>query len=374
MEFNDKQIQAINKLDGRVRIVAGAGSGKTRVLTERYVKLLEKVYPSQILCVTFTNKAANEMKQRIESKVGELKNSYIYSNDYNHTGKCKILKECIDKYKDENRISINAGIPESTPSYGVNMVCGSGMQAIFNACNEIKLGKNLVLAGGFEFMSNVPYATDTYIRYGKKFGDFKMVDLMTKDGLIDSFSGVHMGVTAENIAKRLNITRKEQDKYSYDSQNKTLKAIEDGKFINEQKDLNLLFRGSKNQRLIDMPKTLKEKTILTVWNKADLMKDKPAGLCVSAKTGCGIPELWSEIRAILERDFGKANEGTITRERYRVALGECLRHLEHALQVSELELKAEDLRLAARALARITGSVDAEDLLDVIFKDFCIGK
>lgn len=94
MEFNDKQIQAINKLDGRVRIVAGAGSGKTRVLTERYVKLLEKVYPSQILCVTFTNKAANEMKQRIESKVGELKNSYICTF---HSYCLRVLRESISK-------------------------------------------------------------------------------------------------------------------------------------------------------------------------------------------------------------------------------------------------------------------------------------
>jgi tRNA modification GTPase len=64
----------------------------------------------------------------------------------------------------------------------------------------------------------------------------------------------------------------------------------------------------------------------------------------------------------------------ISRERYRVALYECLKHLKHALTTLELELKAEDLRLAARSLGRITGRIDPEDLLDVIFRDFCIGK
>ena len=112
-------------------------------------------------------------------------------------------------------IAINSGVPLESPAYSLNEVCGSGMQAIINGVNEIKCGKNLVLCGGFEFMSNIPFCTDTYMRLGKKFGDFKMVDLMTHDGLIDSFSGVHMGITAENIVKKLDITREQQDDYSY---------------------------------------------------------------------------------------------------------------------------------------------------------------
>lgn len=119
---------------------------------------------------------------------------------------------------------------------------------------------------------------------------------------------------------------------------------------------------------------MRGKTVLTVWNKADLMTVKSDVLTISALTGQGIETLWCEIKAILERDFGTHSNGVITRERYRVALEECLRHLTHALTVEELELKAEDLRLAARALGRITGRIDPEDLLDVIFRDFCIGK
>lgn len=131
------------------------------------------------------------------------------------------------------KIAINSGVPIEKPAYSLNMVCGSGMQAISNSCNEIKLGKKLVLTGGYEFMSNIPYATDTYLRLGIKYGDFKMVDLMTKDGLHDSFSGVHMGVTAENIAKELNITREAQDRFAFLTQKRALEAVNNKAFSNE---------------------------------------------------------------------------------------------------------------------------------------------
>lgn len=131
------------------------------------------------------------------------------------------------------KIAILSGVPERIPAYSVNMVCGSGMQAIRNGINEIKCGSNLVLCGGFEFMSNIPYATNSYIRLGKKFGDFTMTDLMTHDGLIDSFSGVHMGITAENIAQKYNITREKQDEYSFLAQQRAIEAVDSGKFQEE---------------------------------------------------------------------------------------------------------------------------------------------
>ena len=137
------------------------------------------------------------------------------------------------------KISINSGISESVPAYMTNMVCGSGLQAIRSGMMEIKQGRDLILCGGVEFMSNIPFATDSYIRLGKKFGDFNMVDLMTHDGLIDSFSGVHMGITAENIAKRYDVTRKQQDEYSYLAQQRAINAVDSGKFKNEIVPLNL---------------------------------------------------------------------------------------------------------------------------------------
>lgn len=131
------------------------------------------------------------------------------------------------------KIALSSGVPQSTPAYSLNMVCGSGMQALRSAMNEIQCGTNLVLCGGLEFMSNIPYATSSYIRLGKKFGDFNMIDLMTHDGLLDSFTGVHMGITAENIAKKYGITRQKQDEYSDLTRKRAISAIDSGKFKDE---------------------------------------------------------------------------------------------------------------------------------------------
>lgn len=130
-------------------------------------------------------------------------------------------------------IAISAGLPVDSIAYSVNMVCGSGMKAIANAYQDIQCGADVVLAGGVELMSNIPYATNSYIRLGKKFGDFTMTDLMVHDGLTDAFSGVHMGVTAENIAKHYNITRQEQDEYANLTQSRAIKAVDEGKFKDE---------------------------------------------------------------------------------------------------------------------------------------------
>ena len=131
------------------------------------------------------------------------------------------------------KIAILAGVPETVPAYAVNMVCGSGIQAIRNGVNEILCGSDLILCGGFEFMSNIPFATNSYIRLGKKFGDFTMTDLMTHDGLIDAFYGIHMGITAENIANELNISRIEQDDYSFLTQQRAIRAVDEGIFKDE---------------------------------------------------------------------------------------------------------------------------------------------
>ena len=118
-----------------------------------------------------------------------------------------------------------------------------------------------------------------------------------------------------------------------------------------------------------LPKELNKKHVITLWNKSDLLKNKPTKEAhfISAKTGAGITALWDEIKDILTDSF--AEGAAITRERYRVALTECVAHLQSALSAPELELKTEDLRLAARALGRITGRIDVDELLDVIFRE-----
>ena len=101
--------------------------------------------------------------------------------------------------------------------------------------------------------------------------------------------------------------------------------------------------------------------------------DRPA-LAVSAKTGAGLSQLLAQLEAMVIERFAPGELPALTRQRHRLALEECRAALDRALAAASAELKAEDLRLAARALGRITGRVDVEDILDRIFRDFCIGK
>jgi acetyl-CoA C-acetyltransferase len=132
------------------------------------------------------------------------------------------------------QISIKAGIPETVPAYSLNMVCGSGMKAIINAYTSIKAGlAELIVAGGVESMSRAPYMVNHRIREGVKMGDLTMVDHMISDALTDAFGEMHMGITAENIVERYNLTREEQDEFAINSQQKAIKAVDSGRFDSE---------------------------------------------------------------------------------------------------------------------------------------------
>jgi acetyl-CoA C-acetyltransferase len=130
--------------------------------------------------------------------------------------------------------SIKGGIPQEVPAYGVNMICGSGMKSIITAYNEIVAGEaNLILAGGTESMSGSGFVIPVGVRLGYKMNNFTSIDSMVYDGLTDAFSGEHMGLTAENIAEKYNISRQEQDAFAYSSQQKAIAAIDAGKFKDE---------------------------------------------------------------------------------------------------------------------------------------------
>ncbi|MDD4155015.1 MAG: acetyl-CoA C-acetyltransferase [Candidatus Cloacimonetes bacterium] len=131
------------------------------------------------------------------------------------------------------QVSINSGIPVEVPAYTVNKVCGSGMKSVALAANMIKLGEaDIIVAGGIENMSQSPYALSD-ARWGARMGDKSMVDLMIKDGLSDIFNNYHMGITAENLAEKYNLSREEQDLFATQSQNKTEKAMTSGRFDDE---------------------------------------------------------------------------------------------------------------------------------------------
>ena len=128
--------------------------------------------------------------------------------------------------------SIAAGIPVESPAWGVNQLCGSGLRAVALGYQAILNGDSeIVVAGGQESMSMAPHCQ--HLRGGVKMGSFEMIDTMIKDGLWDAFNGYHMGTTAENVAKKWQITRRQQDEFAVASQNKTEAAMKAGKFKDE---------------------------------------------------------------------------------------------------------------------------------------------
>src|ERR1700740_2145601 len=128
--------------------------------------------------------------------------------------------------------SIAAGIPVESPAWGVNQLCGSGLRAVALGYQAILNGdSDIVVAGGAESMSMAPHCQ--HLRQGVKMGAVELIDTMIKDGLWDAFNGYHMGTTAENVAKKWQITRQQQDEFAVKSQNKAEAAMKSGRFKDE---------------------------------------------------------------------------------------------------------------------------------------------
>jgi acetyl-CoA C-acetyltransferase len=135
--------------------------------------------------------------------------------------------------------ALKAGLPVTVPAFTVNMVCGSGLNAVGLAADRIKSGSaGIVVAGGMENMSRAPFCTDN-IRWGQKMGDIPMQDLILKDGLMDAFYHYHMGITAENIAAQYRISREEQDCFAAQSQSKAATALKTARFKAEITPVNV---------------------------------------------------------------------------------------------------------------------------------------
>ncbi len=133
--------------------------------------------------------------------------------------------------------AVNAGIDISKPAHIINQVCGSGLRAVISGYQSIKLGEvKCVISGGQENMSLAPHSI--FYRDGKKVSEEQLVDTMINDGLIDAFNNYHMGVTAENIAKKFDILRDEQDDFALNSQEKTEVAIRTNRFDEELIKIN----------------------------------------------------------------------------------------------------------------------------------------
>lgn len=127
--------------------------------------------------------------------------------------------------------AIKAGLGVRVPATALNIACGSGMKAVMNAVQAIRAeDAHVIVAGGVESMSQTPHLIPGRNRSGHKMGSFEVVDHMLHDGLTDAFEGYHMGVTAENIVEKYQITREEQDQFAFESQQKAIAAVDAGKF------------------------------------------------------------------------------------------------------------------------------------------------
>ncbi|NLJ69836.1 MAG: acetyl-CoA C-acetyltransferase [Clostridiaceae bacterium] len=193
--------------------------------------------------------------------------------------------------------SIHAGLPVETPAMTVNIVCGSGLEAVNMAARLVKYGEaDIVIAGGMENMSNAPYAL-TQGRYGYRMGDAKIFDTMTYDGLTDIFNKYHMGITAENVAEKYGLTREELDEFSANSQQKAAQAQADGKFNNEivavevqQRKNTIIFdqdegirAGTTVEVLARLRPAFKKDGIVTAGNSSTINDSAAAVVVMSAE-------------------------------------------------------------------------------------------
>ena len=186
--------------------------------------------------------------------------------------------------------AINAGIPISKPAHIVNQVCGSGLRAVISGYQSIKLGESTnIISGGQENMSIAPHSI--FYREKKKISENELVDTMINDGLIDAFNNYHMGITAENVAKKYNISRQEQDEFALNSQKKTNAAIINNRFDDElikiNQDGNILEKDEhprENLKISDLEKlktVFKESGSVTAGNSSGI-NDGAAALLLTS--------------------------------------------------------------------------------------------
>jgi acetyl-CoA C-acetyltransferase len=202
------------------------------------------------------------------------------------------------------QVAVKGGIPYEVPAYSINIACGSGMKAVMNAVTAIRAGSgNLFIAGGVESMSGAPYLLPASLRTGYKMGDMKTIDHMIFDALTDAFDGIHMGVTAENVAEKYGITREEQDAFAAESQVKAIKSVDTGRFKDEIVPVKV--KAGKEEMMFDTDEYPNRKT-----NLEKLSKLRPAFKkdgTVTAGNASGINDCGSMMLIASEEALEKYN-------------------------------------------------------------------
>ena len=151
--------------------------------------------------------------------------------------------------------AVAAGIPVDRTAFAINQVCGSGLRAVALAAQAIALGDaRIMVAGGQENMSLAPHAQ--FLRAGQKMGNVSLIDTMIVDGLTDAFNGYHMGITAENLAEKYQISREAQDAFAVASQNKASTARSSGRFKDEITPVTV--KGRKGDTIVDTDEYIRD--------------------------------------------------------------------------------------------------------------------
>jgi acetyl-CoA C-acetyltransferase len=198
------------------------------------------------------------------------------------------------------RASLEAGIPKETPAWGMNQLCGSGLRAVCLGFQAIKNGDSeVVVAGGQESMSQSPHAIP--LRNGVKMGPATMVDTMLYDALVDPFHNIHMGVTAENVAKKFSISRQDQDEFALASQQKASSAIKAGKF--KDQIVPVVIPGKKGDTVVDTDEGPRAETTIEGLAKLRPAFDKEG--TVTAGNASGINDGAAVVMLMTRKDAEK---------------------------------------------------------------------
>ena len=204
--------------------------------------------------------------------------------------------------------AVHAGLPFATPAFTLNKVCGSGLKALHLGAQAIRCGDaEVIIAGGQENMSLSPYVMPG-ARTGLRMGHSKVVDSMIEDGLWDAFNDIHMGITAENLAEKYQLSREQQDAFAAASQQKAIEAIAAGRFVDEitpvsipqRKGDPLIFdtdeqprAGTTAESLAKLRPAFKKDGTVTAGNASSLNDGAAAVMLMSAEKAkaLGLPVL-----------------------------------------------------------------------------------
>lgn len=198
--------------------------------------------------------------------------------------------------------AMKAGIPQEATAFGINQLCGSGLRAVALGMQQIALGDaSIIVAGGQESMSMAPHCA--HLRGGVKMGDFKMIDTMLKDGLLDAFHGYHMGITAENIARQWQLSREEQDEYAVRSQNRAEAAQAAGRF--EDEIAPFVIKGRKVDVTIASDEYIRAGASLEALTKLRPAFDKDGS--VTAGNASGINDGAAAVLLMTEEEAARRN-------------------------------------------------------------------